>query len=93
VDPSEIQKIAHLARIEINDEVASETAASINDILTFVDQLQSVDTSGVSPMSHPMDAMQRLRADVVSEPDVREKFQKIAPSAEQGLYLVPKVID
>jgi len=93
VDSSDIQKIAHLARIEISEDVAAETAASIGDILTFVDQLQAVDTDGVKPMSHPMDAIQRLRADVVSEPDVRAKFQAIAPNAEEGLYLVPKVID
>jgi len=93
VDPSEIQKIAHLARIEVSEDVAKDTASSITDILKFVDQLQSVDTEGVIPMSHPLDAVQRLRADKVSEEDVRDQFQAIAPEAESGLYLVPKVID
>ncbi len=93
MDPSEIQKIAHLARIEVSEDVAKDTASSITDILKFVDQLQSVDTEGVIPMSHPLDAVQRLRADKVSEEDVRDQFQAIAPEAESGLYLVPKVID
>lgn len=93
MDPSEIQKIAHLARIKISDDVARETASSITDILSFVDQLQSVDTDGIEPMSHPMDALQRLRADEVSENNVRDQYQAIAPAAENGLYLVPKVID
>lgn len=90
---SDIQKIAHLARINISSDVAEDTASSINDVLALIDQLQAVDTTGVAPMSHPMDARQRLRADTVTEPDVREVFQAIAPATEDGLYLVPRVID
>jgi aspartyl-tRNA(Asn)/glutamyl-tRNA(Gln) amidotransferase subunit C len=93
VEPSEIQRIAHLARIEINDNVASETAKSISEVLALVDQLQAVDTEGVTPMAHPLDAVQRLRPDQVTESDVRDSMQNIAPAHEDGLYLVPKVID
>lgn len=91
--PSEIQKVAHLARLQINEETAEETAKSITEVLALVDQLQSVNTEGVEPMAHPSDAVQRLRADVVNEKDQREDFQKIAPATEDGLYLVPKVIE
>lgn len=93
VDRSDIEKLAVLARIEMTDEAADQVASSISDVLTLVDQLQAADTDGVEPMAHPMDAVQRLRADVVSETNQREKFQAIAPATENGLYLVPKVID
>ncbi|WP_370981372.1 Asp-tRNA(Asn)/Glu-tRNA(Gln) amidotransferase subunit GatC [Agaribacterium sp. ZY112] len=93
MNPSDIQKIAHLARVEISADVADETAKSITEVLTLVDQLQAADTEGVAPMAHPLDAVQRLRADSVSETNVREKMQNIAPAVENGLYLVPKVID
>lgn len=90
---SDIQKIAHLARLHINDETAEETARSITDVLALVDQLQSANTENIEPMAHPLDAEQRLRADEVSEVNNREAFQAIAPATEDGLYLVPKVID
>ena len=90
---SDIKKIAHLARLKINEETAEETAQSISDVLLLVDQLQSANTEGVTPMAHPLDAVQRLRADTISEPNQRESFQSIAPATEDGLYLVPKVID
>ena len=93
MDQSDISKLANLARLDINEATANEVANSITAILGLVDQLQSADTEGVEPMAHPQDAVQRLRADEVSEANVREQFQAIAPAAEQGLYLVPKVID
>ncbi len=93
VDRSDIEKLAVLARIEMTDEAADKVASSISDVLTLVDQLQAADTDGIAPMAHPMDAVQRLRADVVSESNQRDKFQAIAPATEGGLYLVPKVID
>jgi len=93
VDQSEINKLAVLARLEIDQATAQEVTNSINAVLNLVDQLQEADTDGVAPMAHPQDATQRLRADQVSETNVREQFQAIAPAAEQGLYLVPKVID
>lgn len=93
MEASEIQKIAHLARLQINDDVAEETARSITEVLGLVDQLQSANTEGVQPMAHPLDAVQTLRADKVNEANVRDDMQVIAPATEDGLYLVPKVID
>ena len=69
------------------------TNADLSNILELVEQMNAVDTSGVTPMSHPLDAVQRLREDVVTEIDRREQFQAIAPLTEDGLYLVPKVIE
>ena len=93
MDADAIKKIAHLARITIDDNIAQETANSISDVLALVDQLASVDTDGVSPMAHPLDVTQRLRTDEVTEANVREQMQAIAPAVADGLYLVPKVID
>ena len=93
MNPSDIQKLAHLARLNINDDIAEETAKSITEVLSLVGQLQSANTDGVLPMAHPQDTTQRLRADSVSETDNRAAFQAIAPETEDGLYLVPKVID
>ncbi|HSC66209.1 MAG: Asp-tRNA(Asn)/Glu-tRNA(Gln) amidotransferase subunit GatC [Cellvibrio sp.] len=93
VDRSDIAKLATLARIQISDEAADEAAKSISDVLALVDQLQAVNTDGVLPMAHPLDAVQRLRADVVSEANQREMFQSIAPAVQDGLYLVPQVIE
>ena len=93
VDRSDIEKLAELARIEISESTVDEVAKSITDVLALVDQLQAADTDGIAPMAHPLDATQRLRADNVSEENRRDDFQQLAPAAEQGLYLVPKVID
>lgn len=93
VDRSDIAKLAELARLAISENTADEVARSISDVLALVDQLQAVNTDGVAPMAHPLDAIQRLRADVVTEPDQRERFQTIAPATQDGLYLVPQVID
>lgn len=89
----DIQKLAKLARLEINAETAEETAASITNVLNLVDQLQAADTDGVAPMAHPLDAVQLLRADEVTETNQRDKFQSTAPATEDGLFLVPQVID
>ncbi len=93
MEANEIAKLAQLARINIDSETAGDVAESITSILALVDQLQAADTKGVAPMSHPMDAVQRLRADKVTEPDQRAQLQAIAPAVENGLFLVPKVID
>ena len=93
MERSEIEKLAELARIEITEATIDEVTRSIGDVLGLVDQLQAADTEGVEPMAHPLDAVQRLRADAVTEADQREAFQALAPAAEEGLYLVPKVID
>jgi aspartyl-tRNA(Asn)/glutamyl-tRNA(Gln) amidotransferase subunit C len=68
-------------------------AKQMNDILAMVDQMSAQDTAGVEPMSHPQEVTQPLREDEVTEPDSRERFQAIAPKVEDGLYLVPKVIE
>lgn len=93
MDISTIKKVAHLARIELNDEQAPAVAEQLTKIITLVEQLQQVDTDNIEPMSHPLNLTQRLRDDVVSETNQRDAFQKIAPATEAGLYLVPKVID
>ena len=93
IEQDEIQKIAELARIRIADDQIGPLTDRIGEILGMVDQLQSVDTSTVEPLANPLDATQRLRADVVTESDRRDEFQAIAPAVENGLYLVPKVID
>ncbi|MGH1441007.1 MAG: Asp-tRNA(Asn)/Glu-tRNA(Gln) amidotransferase subunit GatC [Cellvibrionaceae bacterium] len=93
MDANEIAKLAQLARINIEADMTNDVADNIGRILTLVDQLQAVDTDGIEPMSHPMDAVQRLRSDTVSEENQRESLQATAPAVEKGLFLVPKVID
>ena len=93
IEQQEIEKIAELARIRIDESAVGEVTQRITEILAMVDQLQAADTEGVEPLSNPLDATQRLRADVVTESNQRDDFQAIAPNVENGLYLVPKVID
>lgn len=93
VQESDIEKVAALARIDIAAEQMPEVTGRINDILSMVDQMQAVDTSAIKPMANPHDAVQRLRADTVSESDQRQALQANAPLTEDGLFLVPKVID
>ncbi len=91
--PTDIEKIAHLARLAIDPADIDAYARDLSEILDFVDQLEAVDTHEVTPMAHPLDMPQRLREDEVTEPDRREHFQAIAPAVENGLYLVPRVIE
>ena len=91
--PEDVHKIAHLARLAIDEDQVEAYADNLSAILAFVDQMNAVDTTGVVPMAHPLDAVQRLRPDEVTETDQRGKFQAIAPKAEEGLYLVPRVIE
>lgn len=93
LDSSAVEKIAHLARLGIEAKDAPEYARNLSAIFEFVEQLNAVDCSGVVPMAHPMESSQRLREDVVTEPNQRDKFQAHAPKVEVGLYLVPKVIE
>jgi len=93
LDAAEIRKIAHLARLGINAEDIPEYSRNLSDILAFVEQLNAVDTTGVEPLAHPLEAAQRLRADEVTESDNRDNFQQVAPETESGLYLVPQVIE
>ncbi|MEC5384828.1 Asp-tRNA(Asn)/Glu-tRNA(Gln) amidotransferase subunit GatC [Uliginosibacterium sp. H3] len=89
----EVGRIARLARIELTPQDAEATQAKLSSIFGLIEQMQAVDTSGVAPMSHPQDVVQRLRPDAVTETNRREAFQAVAPEAERGLYLVPKVIE
>ena len=93
IGPDDVKKIAVLARLQVDEASSAALANKLDTILKLVDQLQAVDTTNVEPMAHPMDAVQVLRADVVTETDLRAKFQAIAPATENGLYLVPKVIE
>ena len=93
LDTQTVHTIARLARLKIEDNEVEKYASELSNILDLVAQMEAVDTRGVEPMTHPFDATLRLREDVANETNQREKFQQIAPSAEKGLYLVPKVID
>ena len=93
LSPEEVGRIAWLARLHISPEEAEKTRDQLNGILTFIEQLQAVDTAGVVPMAHAVDVVQRLRPDRITEEDRRQDFQAIAPETEAGLYLVPKVIE
>ena len=89
----EVKRIAWLARIEISDADAAAAQGELNDIFGLIEQMQLVDTAGVEPMAHAQDVVQRLREDRVTEADQHALFQSIAPQVEEGLYLVPKVIE
>ena len=90
---AEVKRVAWLARIEITDAEAAAAQLHLNDIFALIEQMQSVDTAGVAPMAHGQDVVQRLREDRVTETDQHAQFQAIAPQVEDGLYLVPKVIE
>ena len=89
----QVQRIAHLARIEVSEAEALTTQDHLNGIFQLIEQMQAVDTSGVEPMAHAQDLGQRLREDRISETDRRAAYLAIAPETEAGLYLVPKVIE
>ncbi|HEY3700402.1 MAG TPA: Asp-tRNA(Asn)/Glu-tRNA(Gln) amidotransferase subunit GatC [Spongiibacteraceae bacterium] len=99
ISNADVEKIAKLARIRIDSNAIAEVSQRLGNILAMADRLQAVNTTGIAPMANPLDATQRLRADVVTEPAgadalrARDAFLAIAPSSEQGLYLVPKVIE
>ena len=93
LDKDQVRHIAMLARLKLTDDEYAESVRKLSRIVDFVDQLSRADTAGVVPMAHPLDAAQRLRPDVVTEYDERDRFQENAPSVADGLYLVPKVIE
>lgn len=99
---TDIKRIAHLARLEISEQEANQTLTKLTGILGLIEQMQAVDTTGITPMSHSQDVIQRLREDVVTKINQREEFQANAPvlgngstekATDSGLYLVPKVIE
>ncbi len=89
----DVKKIAHLARLGIDESDIESYAKDLSRMLDLMTQMSELNTDEVIPMAHPMDQVQRLRPDTVTEQDNREQFQAIAPQVEAGLYLVPKVIE
>jgi aspartyl-tRNA(Asn)/glutamyl-tRNA(Gln) amidotransferase subunit C len=89
----DVKRIARLARIRVSEDEAAGYQTQLNGIFGLIESMQAVDTAGVEPMSHAQDLAQRLRPDAVTEPNRREAFQAVAPQVEDGLYLVPKVIE
>lgn len=89
----DVKKIAHLARLSMQEDDLALFTPQLSGILEFVDQMNQASTNDIEPLAHPLDLSQRLRPDEVTEPDLRSKAQAIAPQVEVGLYLVPQVID
>jgi len=90
---ADVEKVARLARLAMNDQELQAAQAQLSNIFGLIAEMQAVDTRGVEPMSHSQDLAQRLREDKVTESNQREAFQAIAPQIENGLYLVPQVIE
>lgn len=95
---TDVDTLVKLAQIKLDDEQKAKTLDQLNGIFALVEQMRAVDTTGVEPLNHPIDAYQhgvalRLRDDVVTEPNRRDEYQKVAPATQDGLYLVPQVIE
>ncbi|REG81755.1 Asp-tRNA(Asn)/Glu-tRNA(Gln) amidotransferase subunit GatC [Marinomonas pollencensis] len=93
IDKQDVQKIAHLARLALTEEDAVQYQHSLSSVLSLVEQMQSVDTDGITPLSNPLEMTQRLREDEVTETNQRDAFLANAPQTEAGLFLVPQVIE
>lgn len=93
IELSDIENVAHLARLHLEEEEKQEAASSISNILNLIDQMQSVATDDVVPLAHAFDSVQRLREDLVTEKNQRDELLKIAPNTDKGLFLVPKVLE
>ncbi|MCB1788973.1 MAG: Asp-tRNA(Asn)/Glu-tRNA(Gln) amidotransferase subunit GatC [Gammaproteobacteria bacterium] len=93
LSPEDVAKIAHLARLAVNENDTLALGRDLSNILDLVAQMDAIDTAGVTPMAHPLEMAQRLRVDQVSETDQRDRYQSNAPAVERGLFLVPKVIE
>ena len=93
ISRDKIEQVAWLARIQLEESDKEALENKLSDILSMVDQLQAADTDGITPMAHPLDATQRLRPDEVTETNKRERFQAVAPETQDGLYLVPRVVE
>jgi aspartyl-tRNA(Asn)/glutamyl-tRNA(Gln) amidotransferase subunit C len=89
----DVRRIAHLARIDIDAAQADDVHRKISAIFGLIDELLAVDTTGIEPMAHAQDVTLRLREDAVTEADQHVLFQAVAPAVEDGLYLVPRVIE
>lgn len=93
LSPDQIRRLARLARIALEPAEGEAVLAQLNRVLGLIDEMRAVDTGGSQPMAHALDVVQRLRADAVTESDQHELFQSVAPAVENGLYLVPRVIE
>ena len=92
----DVEKVAHLARLAVTEENIAATTERLGNVLAMVDQLQAVNTDGIAPLAHPLDRVQRLRQDMVTETNQRELLMENAKrngNAQDGLFLVPKVIE
>lgn len=89
----DVEKLAHLARLGLDETQLNSSTASLNAVLDMINAMQAVDTDNITPLANPLETNQRLRPDTVTESDHREDYQALAPAVENGLYLVPKVID
>ncbi len=93
LQPDDVVKIAHLARLAVSDDELETLQHELSGILDLVERMGELDTSEILPMAHPLDMPQRLRPDVVTEQNRREDYQSVAPLTQDGLYLVPRVIE
>jgi len=93
LDLAQVQRIALLARIEVTDDEARRTLAQLEDIFAMIARMQAIDTRGVEPMAHPLGGQQRLRNDAVTERDQRTALLAGAPAQQDGLFLVPRVVE
>jgi aspartyl-tRNA(Asn)/glutamyl-tRNA(Gln) amidotransferase subunit C len=98
LDLSDVKRLARLAQLDLNDDQAARTLDKLNGIFALVEQMRAVDTAGIEPLNHPIAALQadlslRLREDAVTEPNRRDDYQRAAPATQDGLYLVPRVIE
>ena len=90
---ADIDKLCQLAQLGLDDSVRERTHADLARMIEMIGTIAAIDTTGVAPLAHPLDAVQRLRPDAVTESVDRDAFQAIAPEARDGLYLVPRVIE
>lgn len=93
VDREVVEAMANLAQLRVDEADMQEYIASMTRILDLVEEMNAVDTDNVEPLAHPLETTQRLRPDEVTEPDQRDYIQKLAPETQDGLYLVPRVIE
>jgi aspartyl-tRNA(Asn)/glutamyl-tRNA(Gln) amidotransferase subunit C len=98
LDLNDVHRLARLAQLDLHENEATKTLEKLNGIFALVEQMRAVDTTGVEPLNHPIAAYQsdvalRLREDTVTEPNRRDDYQQVAPATQDGLYLVPKVIE
>ncbi|MFK7962491.1 MAG: Asp-tRNA(Asn)/Glu-tRNA(Gln) amidotransferase subunit GatC [Burkholderiaceae bacterium] len=89
----DVQRLASLAKLTLSEAESEQTLGQLNQVFELIETMQAADTEGVEPLTHPQDAVLRLRPDEVSESDQRDDFQQVAPQTDRGLYLVPKVIE